>query len=170
MHLYAEYLASERAMLVENNVRLRHLGRREGLPDSVLRELDESLAVSASNTGMYLCLALNYGARAEIADGVRSIARRVKEGILRPDDIDERVIGDSLTTAGVRDPDLIIRTAGQMRISNFLLWQISYAEFYVADALWPDFSKDDLNEAIRAFAARDRRFGGVKNDMPAPNT
>ena len=161
MHLYAEYLVHERPMLVENNVRLRHLGHREGLPDSVLRELDESLEVSSTNTGMYLCLALNYGARAEITDAVRAIARKVQQGRLAPDDIGEQTLSDHLTSAGVPDPDLVVRTAGQMRISNFLLWQISYAEFYVCPTYWPDFDERELHKALRAYTDRDRRFGGL---------
>jgi undecaprenyl diphosphate synthase len=165
MHLYAEYLVQERPMLVENNIRLRHLGRRQGLPESVLRELDESLSVSAGNTGMFLCLALNYGSRAEIAQAVRRIARRVADGQLRPDDIDETLIGQSLDSADVPDPDLVIRTAGEMRLSNFLLWQVSYAEYYGCAKHWPDFDEQEFHEALRTYARRERRYGGLR---PAP--
>jgi undecaprenyl diphosphate synthase len=161
MHLYAEYLVSQRPNVNEHNIRLRHLGRREGLPPPVIRELDESLRAAAANTGMILCLALNYGSRAEIVDAVRRIARRVAAGEMAPRAIDEAVISASLDSAGVPDPDLVIRTAGEMRVSNFLLWQISYAEFYVTDALWPEFSVAEFHNALRAYAARDRRFGGV---------
>ena len=163
MHLYAEYLVNERPTLMEHNIRLRHLGRRSGLPAPVLRELDESLRVSAPNTGMYLCLALNYGSRAEITAACVRIAGEVAAGTLKPGGVDEALISTHLDTAGVPDPDLLIRTAGELRISNFLLWQISYAEFYVCDVLWPDFNEEDFHKAILAFAARDRRFGGVKN-------
>jgi len=161
MHLYAEYLVQERPTIMENNVRLRHLGRREGLPKNVLHELDETLRISASNTGMTLCLAINYGSRLEITDAVRRIARRVAGGELAADQIDEQCISDALDTAGLPDPDLLIRTAGEMRISNYLLWQISYAEFHVTDVHWPDFGPEALHDAIRAYAGRHRRFGGV---------
>jgi len=166
MRLYEEYLVQERPTLMENNVRLRHLGRRGGLPQSVLRELDESVRVSASNTGMYLCLALNYGSRAEITDAVRGIAARAAAGELAPGQIDESAISGALDTAGVPDPDLLIRTAGENRLSNFLLWQISYTEFFISDVHWPDFSVEELHNAIRQYAGRRRRFGGL-NDPDA---
>lgn len=161
MHLYAEYLVQERPTIMENNVRLRHLGRRQGLPENVLRELDETLRLSAHNTGMTLCLAINYGSRLEITDAVRRLARRVAAGELSPDAIDPACISNALDTAGLPDPDLLIRTAGEMRISNYLLWQISYAEFYVTDVQWPDFGPETLHEALRAYAGRHRRFGRV---------
>ncbi len=161
MHLYAEYLRTEREELMANNVRMRHLGRREGLPQSVLDELDHSISISASNTGMWLNLALNYGSRAEVADGVRRIARNVAEGRLNWQDVSEESITNSLYTAGLPDPDLLIRTAGELRLSNFLLWQISYAEIYVTETLWPDFDAAELHRGILAFAQRNRRFGGL---------
>ncbi len=163
MHLYEEYLVRERSTLMENNVRLRHLGRRQELPEGVLRELDESLRVSADNTGMTLCLALNYGARAEIVDAVRDIVGRAARGELAPDQVDDALITDSLDTAGIPDPDMLIRTAGEMRISDFLLWQISYAELYVTDTHWPDFTEAEFHKAIRTYANRHRRFGGLNN-------
>lgn len=162
MGLYAEYLVRERPTLMAHNVRLRHLGRRDGLPESVLTELDRSVEVSRGNTGMWLNLALNYGGRAELTAAVRTIAARAAEGKIAPGQIDERVISDALDTAGLPDPDLLIRTAGEMRVSNFLLWQVSYAEFYVTDTLWPDFDEEDFGLAIRAFAERHRRFGGLE--------
>lgn len=161
MHLYAEYLTSERETVMSHNIRLRHLGRRDGLPDSVLCELDESVRVSGGNTGMHLCLALNYGSRAEMTDAVTRIARRVAEGELAPDEIDQSVISDSLDTAGVPDPDLLIRTSGEIRLSDYLLWQLSYAEFYVTDVYWPDFDEKEFHKAILSYARRHRRFGGV---------
>jgi undecaprenyl diphosphate synthase len=166
MHLYAEYLVEERPTVMEHNIRLRHLGRRDGLPAMVLRELDESVRVSADNTGMFLCLALNYGSRAEITDAVGRIARKVKAGELDPDKVTPAVISASLDSAGVPDPDLVIRTSGEMRVSNFLLWQISYAEFYVTDVYWPDFTEAELRRAIVDFAGRHRRFGGVDTSTP----
>ena len=161
MHLYADYLVKERPMLMENNIRLRHLGRRNGLPDTVIRELDESLRISSTNTGMYLCLALNYGSRSEIVDAFTRLATCVKKGELSPEQVDEAMISSSLDSAGVPDPDLVIRTAGELRLSNFLLWQVSYAEFCVSQKFWPDFGPEDLHEAIRVFSARQRRFGGL---------
>ena len=161
MHLYAEYLVQERPTLMEHNIRLRHLGRRDGLPDSVLRELDASLEATRDNTGMSLCLALNYASRAEIVDAVTRIARRVALGEMDPADIDEAVIADALDTAGLPDPDLLIRTAGERRLSNFLLWQMSYAEWYVTDIHWPDFDEAEFHKALRDYAGRHRRFGGV---------
>ena len=162
MHLYADYLRGERPTMIEHNVRLRHLGRRDGLPQSVLDEIDETTEATGSNDGMFLCLALNYGSRAEILDGVKSIARRAADGSLDPGAIDDDVISDSLCTAGIPDPDLLIRTSGEMRLSNFLLWQLSYAEFYVTQAHWPDFHIEELHLAMKAYAQRDRRFGGLK--------
>jgi undecaprenyl diphosphate synthase len=164
MHLYAEYLASQRPNLDRHNIRLRHLGRREGLPPSVLRELDESLRASAGNTGMYLCLALNYGSRAEIVEAVRRIGAEVAAGKLDPKAIDEKAVAAHLDSAGIADPDLLVRTAGELRVSNFLLWQISYAEIYVTDVLWPDFDLDEFHRAIQAYAARHRRFGGLEDE------
>ena len=166
MRLYAEYLVKERATILDNNVRLVQIGRRDRLPESVLRELDLTAELSRSNTGLRLQLAINYGSRDEIVDAVRAIARKVLAGQIKPEDVDEALIAEHLYTAGVVDPDLLVRTAGEMRVSNFLLWQISYAEFYVTDVLWPDFRKEHLNEALRAYAARDRRFGGVKTGTP----
>ncbi|NQU76370.1 MAG: isoprenyl transferase [Planctomycetes bacterium] len=163
MHLYAEYLINERQMCIDHNIRLRHVGLRDGLPGSVLRELDESIRVSEGNTGMFLCLALNYGSRAEIIAGVRQIAREVAAGHLDAELIDEQVISDHLTTAGIPDPDLIVRTSGEMRLSNYLLWQSSYAEFYVTDVYWPDFSPGELRNAIGAYSRRHRRFGGIRS-------
>ncbi len=161
MHLYAEYLVRERPTVMAHNVRLRHLGRREGLPANVLKELDESVSVSAGNTGMVLCLALNYGARTEITDAVRHLAAQAAAGKLAPEAVDEAVISAALDTADLADPDLVIRTSGELRLSNFLLWQVSYAEFYVTDVLWPDFTEEEFRKALRAYAHRHRRFGGL---------
>lgn len=166
MDLYADYLQSERDELVEKNIRFRQIGRREGLPDHALRELDRTVEATAHCTGPTLCLAVNYGSRAEITQVVRALAQRAATGDLDPDTIDEQTISANLQTAGLPDPDLLIRTAGEMRISNYLLWQISYAELYVTDTLWPDFARDDLIEALRAFQSRSRRFGGL--DAPVP--
>ncbi len=162
MELCAEYLVHERDGLVQNNVRFVPIGRRDGLPPDVLRELDRTVAATADCTGLTLALALNYGSRAEITDAVRTIAEKASTGELDPAMIDEHVVSDHLYTAGLPDPDLLIRTAGEMRISNYLLWQISYAEIHVTDVLWPDFQVEDLHNAIREYASRQRRFGGIE--------
>jgi undecaprenyl diphosphate synthase len=162
MDLYVRYLIKERDEIMANGIRLVQIGRRAGLPPEVLHELDETVSMSAGNTGMVLCLALNYSSRVEIVDGVRAIARRVQRGELKPDEIDEAVISGSLYTAGLGDPDLLIRTAGEMRVSNFLLWQISYAELFVTNVLWPEFHREEINRAFREYGRRERRFGGLK--------
>jgi undecaprenyl diphosphate synthase len=123
--------------------------------------MDKTISLSAGNTGTRLCLAINYGGRVEMVDAVRRIASRVRDGAMTIDEITEEAIARHLYTAGMADPDLLIRTAGEMRISNFLLWQISYAELWVTERCWPDFRPDDLYEAIRDFAGRQRRFGGL---------
>ncbi|MGA2172370.1 MAG: isoprenyl transferase [Sedimentisphaerales bacterium] len=161
MHLYAEYLTKMRPTLMEDNVKLIHLGRMAPLPDVVKEALMGTIKATAQNTGMVFALALNYGGRAEIIDATREIARRHKAGKLALEDIDEQCISRHLYTAGLSDPDLLIRTANELRVSNFLLWQISYSEFYVTETLWPDFGQADLEKAIFAYAQRTRRFGSV---------
>jgi len=161
MQMYIDYLRAERQTMMEHNIRFRQIGRLENLPDPVLEEVDRTLAMTKANDGLTLVLALNYSSRAEIVDAVRAIASKVKQGDLRPEDIGECTISEHLYTAGMPDPDLLIRTAGEMRVSNYLLWQISYAELFVSDVLWPDFGIPELHEAIRAFAARNRRFGAL---------
>ncbi|MHC4544951.1 MAG: isoprenyl transferase [Planctomycetota bacterium] len=161
MHLYAQYLAGIRPTVMKNNVKLIHLGRLAQLPTTVKKELAKTIEITAGNTGMTLALALNYGGRTEIADAATKIAQQYKKGQLSLEDINEECISQHLYTAGLADPDLLIRTANEMRISNFLLWQISYSEFYVTKTLWPDFKKTDLEKAIRSYARRDRRFGTI---------
>ena len=161
MQLYARSLAMERKELHEKNVRIRHIGRASELPEEVRRELEISRELTNKNTGLTLCLALNYGARAEIIDAVRTLAARVQRGQLAPEQIDETALAAELYTAEYPDPDLIIRTAGEMRLSNFLLWQASYAEFFATPVLFPDFGVQQLNEAILNYARRERRFGDV---------
>lgn len=161
MHLLEQYLIQERGTLVENNIRLQVIGRRDKLPDDVRKEMDKTLELSESHTGTCLCLAINYGSRSEIVDAVKQIARKIKEGDLQLDQLDEQVISDHLYTAGMIDPDLVVRTAGEMRISNYLLWQISYAELWVTDRCWPEFRLEDLYQAIRDYSARERRYGGL---------
>jgi undecaprenyl diphosphate synthase len=161
MRLLERFLVKERPTLMNNDVRLVHAGRRERLSKKVLRILDETIAMTASNRGMTLCLAISYGGRAELADAVRTIARRVRDGELDPDAIEEGTIGSALYQPGLPDPDLLIRTAGELRISNFLLWQISYAEIWVTEVCWPDFGVEHLHEAFRDFGRRIRKFGAV---------
>jgi undecaprenyl diphosphate synthase len=161
MVLYAKYLESEREMVMTCNIRMRHIGSREGLPQSVLDEIDETERASSTNTGMHLCLALNYGSRAEIARAVRKIAGDVVDGDLEIDQINDDTISKALYTDGVPDPDLVVRTSGELRVSNFLLWQISYSELYATETLWPDFDEAEFHNAIKAYAARNRRFGGL---------
>jgi undecaprenyl diphosphate synthase len=165
MHLYSRYLVSIRKSLMENNVRFAHLGRMEGLPDSVSDALRGTMEVTRANTGMVLAMALNYGGRAEIVDAARAIAEKCVEGRLRVEDIDEQCISDHLYTKGLADPDLLIRTASELRVSNYLLWQISYSEFYVTDTLWPDFDLAVLEKALIAYAQRDRRFGAIDTGL-----
>ena len=165
MHLYAQYLVGIRDTLMKNNVKLIHLGRLAQLPPAVKAELGRTIELRANNTGMTLALALNYGGRTEISDAAKKIAQEYKEGKQRLEDIDEQCVSRHLYTAGLAEPDLLIRTANEMRVSNFLLWQISYSEFYVTKTLWPDFKKADLEKAIRAYAERTRRFGTVKGAL-----
>jgi len=161
MLLLKQYIVDQRAPIMKNNLRVRMLGRREAIPDHVLAELDDTIEMSRGNTGMWLNLAINYGGRGEIVDAVRALAGKVRDHAMQPEDITEETISGHLYTAGLADPDLLIRTAGEMRVSNFLLWQISYAEIWVTDRCWPEFDEQALHEAIRAYAARDRRFGGL---------
>ncbi len=161
MGLSLLYLESELPLFQENGIRLRRLGAEEGLPAEVLDAFAEVEEKTAGNDGMTLCLALNYGSRAEIVAAARALARRVAAGELGADAIDEAAVSAELTTAGLPDPDLLVRTAGEMRLSNFLLWQLSYAELYVTDTLWPDFDAAALEHAFASFRGRVRRFGGV---------
>ena len=161
LQLLQQYLVDERPRIMEHNIRVKWIGRREGLPEEALRALDQTVRRSSGNTGLCVCLAINYGGRAEVVDAVRRIAAEVRDGTLDPAAITEEDISAQLYTAGMSDPDLLVRTAGEMRISNFLLWQISYAEIWVTEACWPDFDEAQLHAALRGYAARDRRFGGL---------
>jgi len=136
-----------------------HLGRKADLPASVQRELDQTIEQTRTNTGMTLALALNYGGRSEIVDAVQAIARRVRAGELAPEAVDETCVGSYLYTAGLPDPDLVIRTSGELRISNFLIWQGAYAEYYATPTLWPDFDREEFRKALVAYCQRERRFG-----------
>jgi undecaprenyl diphosphate synthase len=159
MTLLARYLTDETVELMQNSVRLQGIGELERLPPHVRGLLDQVTAFTAKNSGLRLTLALSYGARAEIVRAVRGLAAQVRDGTLTPEAITEQSVSDSLYTAGLPDPDLLIRTSGEMRLSNFLLWQCAYAEIYVTETLWPDFRRPQLEEAIAWFASRERRFG-----------
>lgn len=162
MRLIARNLKQELPEMQSNNIRVRHIGRREGLPDFLLSQIDQSVEATQHNTGMVLSLALNYGGRAELVDAFQQLAAQVQSGALRAEEITEELITDSLYTSGLPEPDLMIRTGGEMRISNFLPWQIAYAELWVTPTLWPDFAPNELHGAIADFQKRERRFGGVK--------
>ena len=161
MHLLEQYMIEERALIMEQNISVRVIGRRDGIPDRVLSEIDKTIQLSESNTGTRLCLAINYGGRREMVDAVKQIVDDVGSGELQKEAITEDLISKYLYTSGMPDPDLLIRTAGEMRVSNFLLWQISYAELWITDKCWPEFQESDLHQAMHDFANRDRRFGGL---------
>lgn len=162
MHLFATTLLKELPLFHQENVRLVFLGDIEALPEKTRDVFEEGLAETAGNTGMVLALAVNYGARAELARAARTLAARVASGDINIENIDEGAVAASLYTADLPDPELLIRTSGELRLSNYLLWQLAYSEFYVTDTLWPDFDRWELLRGIKAFQGRDRRFGGVK--------
>ena len=160
MQLLREYLRQEMPLIQRNNIRMRFLGRSDELPAAVQRDTREAMQATAGNTGMVLCIALNYGGRAEIVDAANALlAERQAAGDSRK--LTESDLERHLYTAGLADPDLLIRTSGEMRVSNFLLWQIAYAEIFVTETLWPDFNRPRLLEAFVDFQKRDRRYGGI---------
>lgn len=161
MKYLERYIKSETPELDRNNVRLQVIGQTYRLPDSVQKELKKSIAALSKNNGLTVVMALSYGARTEIVDAARAIAEKVEKGKLDPAEINEAVISQHLYTRNIPDPDLLIRTSGEMRVSNFLLWQISYAELVVTPTLWPDFRKAQFFEALEEYASRHRRFGAL---------
>jgi undecaprenyl diphosphate synthase len=161
LRLLEQSIRSELPELMERNVRLRVLGRTHGVPREVCRGIDHVVRATRDNTGLTLLMAFNYGGRDELIDACRALARQVQTGELRPEDIGEKEIQRALYTADVPDPDLLIRTSGEMRVSNFLLWQIAYTELWITPVLWPDFGAADLYRAVAEFQRRTRRFGGV---------
>lgn len=161
MHLFATTLVKELPLFHQENVRLRFLGDIDALPERTRTVFQRGLDETADHTGMTFALAVNYGARAEIARAARELARSVASGELSVDDVNEDALSARLYTAGLPDPDLLIRTSGEMRLSNYLLWQLAYTEFYVTPVLWPDFSRWDFLRAVAAYQGRSRRFGGV---------
>lgn len=161
-NLLRRFVASDLQRLIRNNVRVRIIGTRDGLEPSLVRLIEDVEAKTAGNTGLVLVVAFNYGGKAEIAEATRRIAREVAAGRLSPESITEETVEAALYTAGLPDPDLIIRTSGEQRISNFLLWQAAYSEFVFVDEYWPDFNEQSFVRVLETFSERDRRFGGIE--------
>ncbi len=161
MKMCEAMITMELPMLIKEDIRLRHIGRLEGLPESLQRCIRNAMDLTKNNRRLGLQLAFNYGGRLEILDAVRALAARVRDGALDPEAITEETFSDALYTRGIPDPDLLIRTSGELRVSNYLLWQIAYAEIFVTKKFWPDFNRRDLDLAIRSYQKRDRRFGGL---------
>jgi undecaprenyl diphosphate synthase len=162
MHLLEQYLVEERKSIMDQGLRLQVIGRRDRLPEKVLSQMNQTISMSAENSGTRLVLAIDYGGRDEITSAVRTIANKVNLGELKAESIDEACVNQHLYTADFPEVDLMIRTGGDMRVSNFLLWQISYAEFWMTDKCWPEFAKQDFISAIQDFSTRQRRFGGLE--------
>ena len=160
MELLANFLDENKHKLLEKRIRLLVTGRMEGLPPFCIERLQSVIGESSKNYEYTLILALNYGGRLEITDAVRKIALQVEKGLLKPEDIDESVVSGNLYLPDIPDPDLMIRTSGEQRLSNFLLWELSYAEFYFTNVLWPDFDSSEFEKAVTAYRERNRRFGG----------
>jgi len=150
--------------LINTNIQFRTIGRKERIPSSVLNIIDKVAEKTKNNTGLIMNLAFNYSSRVEIVDAMKKIAQGIKDKNIDVEDVNEEMISDSLYTCNLDDPDLLIRTSGEMRISNFLLWQLSYAEFYFSDKLWPDFSLEEFQKAILTFQKRERRFGSINKE------
>jgi undecaprenyl diphosphate synthase len=166
MRLLREYLRKELPVIHRNNIRLLVIGRPDQLPDAVRTDVEKAMEQTAGNSGMKLAVALNYGGRAELVDAFNRILDRVRHNGLASALVDEEMISQNLYTAGLPDPDLLIRTSGEMRVSNFLLWQIAYAEIYVTETLWPDFTRAQLYEALLDYQKRERRYGGLAEARP----
>lgn len=167
MLLLEHFLSEKVAEMNRNGVRLATIGRTQSLPGPVRRRLERAIEETAQNHRLTLTLALNYGGRDEIVDAARAIANSIHDGILEPEEITEELFASHLSTQGMPDPDLLIRTSGEMRLSNFLLWQLSYTEIHVTQKLWPDFGPEDLFAAVTDYASRERRYGAAKED-PIP--
>lgn len=165
MSLLIHSLRKELRTLNENKIRLRTIGNTSDLPEKVRLELEQTVELTRQNDRMTLVLALSYSGRWDLVHACQQIAAGVKAGTIRPEDITSETVSENLSTAGIPDPDLLIRTSGELRISNFLLWQLAYSEFYITDCFWPDFRRNQLYEAIRAFNRRERRFGKVSEQL-----
>ena len=162
MNLFRYYMKRIIGIAIDGNVRIRMIGEKSRFAPDIIQGIDDMEAKTAHCDGMTLVIAINYGGRDELTRAARRMAEEAAKGELNPEEITEQTVAAHLDTAGLPDPDLMIRTSGELRLSNYLLWQLAYAEFYVTDVLWPDFDKDELVRACEAFKARDRRFGGVK--------
>ncbi|MBD2354472.1 isoprenyl transferase [Tolypothrix sp. FACHB-123] len=161
MTLFQRVLRQELREMVEENVQIQFVGNLNALPRSLQEEISRSMAETKDNRSIRFTVATNYGGRQEILQACRAIAQKVQQGLLQPDEIDEAVFERHLYTAGIADPDLLIRTSGEMRLSNFLLWQMAYGEMYITDTLWPDFDRVEFSRALFAYQQRERRYGGV---------
>jgi undecaprenyl diphosphate synthase len=161
MSLLKKFLTSEKNEMIKNNIRLNAIGTIEKLPEDVRIRLEETIQATKNNSGLRLTLALSYGSRDELTTAVRKIAANVKDGLLSPEDINENIISENLFTNDMPDPDLIIRTSGEMRVSNFLLWQIAYSEIYFTSVLWPEFDETEFTKILIDFQGRERRYGKV---------
>lgn len=161
MTLFERVLRKELKEMMEENVRIRFVGNLEALPSSLQAEIERSMEETKNNLGIQFTVATNYGGRQEIVQACRAIATKVQQGLINPEDIDETLLERHLYTAGLSSPDLLIRTSGEMRLSNFLLWQMAYAEIYVTETLWPDFDRAQFHQALSAYQQRERRFGKV---------
>jgi undecaprenyl diphosphate synthase len=161
MVLLKSFLISEEKEMLENNIRLATIGQTHRLPANVRHALERCLEATCQNSGMVLNLALSYGGRTEIVEMVQAIGRKIVDGLVDPNDITSQLVIDHLYTCNMVDPDLLIRTSGEMRISNFLLWQIAYTELYISKTLWPDFGRDEFLQILRDYQGRDRRFGSI---------
>lgn len=165
MQLLVSTIGKETATLMKNNIRLQAIGNTESLPASCRRELEEAITETQHNTRMTLVLALSYSGRWDIAQAVTQIGKAIQNGTLLPEEVNEQTFGSYLSTAGMPDPELLIRTSGEQRISNFLLWQLAYTELYITDLLWPDFRKENLYEALISYQSRERRFGKTSEQL-----
>jgi undecaprenyl diphosphate synthase len=165
MHLLANSLRKEADNLNKNNIRLKTIGQIERFPEKCQRELQQAVELTANNDRMELCLALSYSGRWDITEAVKKIAQRVQDGSISPEEVNDDLISAHLSTADVPDPELIIRTSGEYRLSNFLLWQLAYSELYITETYWPDFRRDELYKAIGSFQKRDRRFGKLSDNQ-----
>ncbi len=163
MQTIINVLGQKLTQLCEKNIRFRVSGRRDGVPDAILNVFDKAISATSKNTGMILNIAFNYGGRQEILDAVKNIAYKIEQKEISHKDVTMDVIESELYTTGLPDPDLLIRTSGEMRISNFLLWQLSYAEFYFTDKFWPEFNTQEFHQALKVYATRQRRFGSLED-------
>lgn len=162
MKIFCAVLDEKVKKLMKDNIRFRSIGRRDGVPKDVLERIDRAIELTKDNSGLIVNIAFNYGSRIEITDAIKNLAKDIKEGRLQVEEITEQVISDALYTKGLPDPDLLIRTSGEKRISNFLLWQLSYAELYFSEKYWPQFDREEFKKAICDYQNRERRYGNVK--------